>query len=76
MLFVLLVLLVNAQTNKRTNFWYFTDSIGLNFNSGAPIVDSSGMANSYHGGTSLCVIQMEIYFFIQMEKKFGIKNTC
>jgi len=26
-----------SQPNKRTNFWYFSDSIALDFNSGAPV---------------------------------------
>ena len=64
-----------AQPNKRTNFWYFTDSIGLNFNSGAPIVDSSGMANSYHGGTStMCDTNGNLLFYSNGKKVWNKKH--
>jgi gliding motility-associated-like protein len=64
MLSVLLVLLVNAQSNKRTNFWYFNDSNGLNFNSGAPVENFSGMAHSHHGGTStMCDTNGNLLFY-------------
>jgi gliding motility-associated-like protein len=42
-----------SQPNKRTNFWYFNNSIGLNFNSGAPIEDFSGAIFQSLGGSSI-----------------------
>ncbi len=33
-----------SQPNKRTNFWYFADSCGLDFNSGMPVEDFSGLS--------------------------------
>ena len=30
-----------AQPNKRTNYWFWSDELGLNFNSGSPVEDTS-----------------------------------
>jgi hypothetical protein len=64
LLLLLLVQLINAQPNKRTNFWYFNDSIGLNFNSGVPVEDFSGMVHSHQGGAStICDTNGSLMFY-------------
>ncbi len=50
LLLILAGLNINAQPNKRTNFWYFADSVGLDFNSGVPVEDYSGIV--YGSGTN------------------------
>ena len=43
-----------SQPNKRTNNWFFTDSVGLNFNSGVPVEDSNGILfNEFKVGTTI-----------------------
>jgi len=36
---------VHSQPNKRTNFWYFGNYAGLDFNSGEPIALTNGQIN-------------------------------
>lgn len=64
LILITIILDLNAQPNKRTNFWYFNDSIGLDFNSGAPVENFSGMAHSQHGGTStMCDTNGNLLFY-------------
>jgi hypothetical protein len=53
-LFLLIGLNVYSQPNKRTNFWYFSAYVGLDFNSGVPIEDTScPICNTGWGATSI-----------------------
>jgi gliding motility-associated-like protein len=43
-----------AQPNKRTNFWYFGDHVGLEFNSGYPIEDPNSLVmNAVQEGSAV-----------------------
>ncbi len=43
-----------AQPNKRTNFWYFGDHVGLEFNSGHPIEDPNSLVmNAVQEGSAV-----------------------
>jgi gliding motility-associated-like protein len=64
-LFLLIGLNVYSQPNKRTNFWYFADSVGLEFNSGVPVEDTSGVIfDQFWGGTSvMCDTNGNLLFY-------------
>jgi len=40
-LFLLIGLNAYSQPNKRANFWFFADSVGLDFNSGVPVENTN-----------------------------------
>ena len=64
LLFVLISLSVYSQPNKRTNFWYFAENIGLDFNSGAPVEDLSCSIYSGHSDASaLCDTSGNLLFY-------------
>jgi gliding motility-associated-like protein len=45
-----------SQPNKRTNYWYFGNKIGLDFNSGVPLVNTSCPIDSSFGWASTSTI--------------------
>ncbi len=50
----ILIQVAIAQPNKRTNFWYFSDHVGLDFNSGQPVEDPDGIVYSIrHEGSTV-----------------------
>ena len=54
-----------SQPNKRTNFWYFSDHVGLDFNSGEPIEDPYGMVYStrHEGSTVMSDTNGNLLFY-------------
>ncbi len=55
-----------SQPNKRTNFWFCKDSVGLNFNSGVPIEDSSstlGEGYSFAGSSVMSDTNGNLLFY-------------
>ena len=44
--------LILAQPNKRTNYWYFSNNVGLDFNSGEPVEDPHGTVFEPYDGAS------------------------
>ena len=51
--FLFIGLNIYSQPNKRTNYWYFSINVGLDFNSGDPVEDSAGMVFSRHKNKKL-----------------------
>jgi len=49
---LLLCLVIVGQPNKRTNIWYFSDHVGLDFNSGDPAEDLEGTVFEPYDGSS------------------------
>jgi gliding motility-associated-like protein len=53
-LFLLIGLNTYSQPNKRTNFWFFSTNIGLDFNSGVPVEETScPISNTGWGATAI-----------------------
>ncbi len=42
-----------SQANKRTNIWYFSYNVGLDFNSGMPVEDTNGISPQSWGSSSI-----------------------
>ncbi len=42
-----------SQPNKRTNIWYFSYNVGLDFNSGIPVEDTFGNSSQTWGSSSI-----------------------
>ena len=49
LVFFLITILSFSQPNRRTNHWYFSDSVGLDFSSGYPAEDIDGRVLSPYG---------------------------
>ncbi|MCD4773116.1 MAG: gliding motility-associated C-terminal domain-containing protein [Bacteroidales bacterium] len=53
-----------SQPNKRTNFWYFGENAGLDFNSGQPIITNYGQFfDNTNGGASICDTAGNLLFY-------------
>nr|NQU89759.1 hypothetical protein [Bacteroidota bacterium] len=53
-----------SQPNKRTNFWYFGENAGLDFNSGQPIITNYGQFFDHmNGGASICDTAGNLLFY-------------
>ncbi|MBC8321501.1 MAG: gliding motility-associated C-terminal domain-containing protein [Bacteroidetes bacterium] len=82
-----LIHVVNSQPNKRTNIWYFSNYVGLNFNSSEPVEDPDGQVFSpwSEGSTSMCDTTGNLLFYCDgrviwnknhmwMENEFGFPD--
>ncbi|NQT78532.1 MAG: hypothetical protein HQ565_12510, partial [Bacteroidetes bacterium] len=63
---------VHSQPNKRCNFFYFGQYIGLDFNSGMPIQDTNGISSYSWGSSSImCDTNGNLLFY---SDGFYVKN--
>ena len=63
-----------SQPNKRTNFWYFGEYAGLDFNNGYPVTDNNGKIYiNWEGCAVMCDTNGNLLFYTD-GKNFWDRN--
>lgn len=61
--FLALIVVFDAWGQKESNFWYFGNQAGINFNSGSPVAVTNGAIMTYDNASSICDSAGNLLFY-------------